>query len=85
MVTCQVATCNRNKTRKNADQKVASGQRILTTGRIAGDFWLGKFNMTLDCFCGRPIGTLVNSMQENPDVTRSKLPFLVGIWTPSNT
>jgi len=25
-----------------------------------------NFNVALDCFCGRPIGTLVNSMRGNP-------------------
>jgi len=41
----------------------------MTTGRTAGeDFSLGKFNVTLDCFCGQPIGMLVDSMWANPDI-----------------
>jgi len=48
---------------------VTSGQRILRRGRIAGKISsLGKFNVTLDYFCGWPIGMLVNSMRGNPDV-----------------
>jgi len=31
-----------------------------------GDFSSGKFNTTFDCFCGRPIGTLVDSMLGTP-------------------
>ena len=45
---------------------------ILTRGCIAGDFSLGKFNVTLDCFCCWPIGTTVDSMRENPDVIPPK-------------
>jgi len=37
-------------------------KRILTRGRIAGDFSFGKF-LTLDCFGGGPIGMLVDSMR----------------------
>jgi len=33
-----------------------------------GDFALGKFNGTFDCFGIQPIGTLVDSMRGNPDV-----------------
>jgi len=33
----------------------------------SGDFSLGKYNITLDCFCSRPTGILVNSMWRNPD------------------
>ena len=45
------------------------GQRIPTRGGFfTGDFLLGKFNVTLDCFYGRPVGMLVDSMQGNPDV-----------------
>lgn len=48
--------------------------------------------MTLDRFCSRPIGTLVVSMQGNPDsgvpensdVIPLKMPLLTGTWTPSN-
>ena len=29
---------------------------------------MGKFNVTLDCFCVRPIGKLVDSTRGNPDV-----------------
>jgi len=29
---------------------------------------LEKFNVTLYCFCGRPIGMLVESMQGNPSI-----------------
>ena len=32
------------------------------------DSSLGKFNVTLDSFCGRPIGMLVDSMWENPHI-----------------
>jgi len=63
---------------------ITSGQRILTRGRIAGDFPLGKFDVTFDCFCDRqserwttacgkiptsaPLGTVLGGVQENPDV-----------------
>jgi len=40
---------------------------------VIKDFLLEKFNMTLDCFCGWPIGTLVDRMWENPDVIPSKV------------
>jgi len=65
-----------------------------------GDFSSGKFNVTLDCFCGRPIGMLDDSMRGNPDVRATgiggvqenpdvispqKYPFPCGPWTPSNT
>jgi len=33
-----------------------------------GGFSLGKFNVTLDYFCGRPIVTLVDGMRGNPAV-----------------
>jgi len=59
-----------------------SGQRILTRGRIAGRFSLEKFNMTLECFCGRPIGTLVDSKRENPDVIPLKVLLPVGGLDP---
>ena len=81
----------------------ASGQWILTRGRIAGggDFSTGKFNVTLewlDCFCGWPVGTLVDSMwvilesgqlgmvlgsmRGNPDVSPSKVSVPVGDLDP---
>jgi len=45
--------------RNQAVITIISDQRILTRGRIAGrGFFIGKFNVTLDCFCGRPIGIL---------------------------
>jgi len=47
---------------------IASFQRTLTGGQIAGEFSLGKFYVTLDCFCGQPVGVLVNSMRGNPDI-----------------
>jgi len=45
----------------------------------------GKFNATLDCFCGWPVGTLVDSMQGNPDDIPPQNSSAWGIWTPSNT
>jgi len=49
------------------------------------DFSLGKFNVTLDWFCGQPIGTLeistsqplgtVLGVRQNPDVIPSKVSF----------
>jgi len=55
---------------------VKSGQRILTTGRIAGGLSLGKFNATLDCVCGRPVGTLVDIIEGNLDIiAHQKCPF----------
>jgi len=33
-----------------------------------GDLSLDKFNVTLDCFCGWPNGTLVDCTRRNPDV-----------------
>jgi len=49
------------------------------------DFSVGKFNMTLDCFCGRPIGTLIDSMLwEIPTSSPSKSPLGMGIWTRVN-
>ena len=38
----------------------------------SGDFSFGKINVTLDCFFGLPIGTLVDSIRENPDVITSQ-------------
>jgi len=32
------------------------------------DFPWEKFNVTLDGFCGQPVGMLIDSMRENPDV-----------------
>jgi len=82
----------------------ASGQWILTRGRIAGggrNFSTGKFNVTLewlDCFCGWPVGMLVDSMwvilesgqlgmvlgsmRGNPDVSPSKVSLPVGDLDP---
>jgi len=55
-------------TEADADHKT-SGQRILTTGRIAeGIFHWQISNLTLDCFCRQPIGTLVNSKLDNIDI-----------------
>jgi len=61
---------------------VTSGQRVLITDRIAGGFSLGKFNLTVDCFCGQPIGTVVDSMRANPDGIVSKVPLPVGDLDP---
>jgi len=63
-------------------QKTTSGQRILTSGSIADGFIVA-----LDCFYRRPMGTLEDSLQGNPDVIATlKCPFPLGIWTPpSNT
>jgi len=64
-------------------QKVkTSGQRILSRGHIAGEiFLLGKFNMTLDCFCGRPFGTLVDSTACGGIPTSGPLgTVLCGVW-----
>ena len=47
---------------------IASFQRTLTGGPESRDFSLGKFNVTLDCFCGRLIETQFNIMRENPHV-----------------
>jgi len=43
-------------------------RNIVMRSRIAGDFSLGKLNVTLDCFCGRLVGTLVDSMRGSPNV-----------------
>jgi len=51
---------------------------ILTRGRIARGCFIGKFNLMLDCFCGRPIRTLVDSIEGNVDVIPSKLPLCMG-------
>jgi len=40
-------------------------------GRIAGNFSLAKFNVTLDGLCVQPLGMLADSMQGNPNVTAS--------------
>jgi len=69
---------------------------ILMRGTSQGYFSLGKFIVTLDCFCGQSTGTLVNSMAGNRDVMSTgniacgKIPmssphFCMEIWTPSNT
>jgi len=81
--------------------KRTSGQTILTTGRIAWGFSLRKCCVTLDCVCGQPVTSLVDSMwanlesgplgmahcgvRENPDVIPSQLTLHGGIWTPSDT
>jgi len=88
-----------NKALKASISKsVTSGQRILMTGDIA----VGKFNVTLDCFGGQPVGTHADSRRVNFHVRAngngarrrteksrrhsfSKVPLLVGIWTPSTT
>ena len=44
----------------------------MARGGIAGGL-LGKFNVTLDWFCGRTMSTLVDSMRENNDVIPSKV------------
>jgi len=58
---------------------IISGQRILISGDIAEDFSSGKLSATLDCFCGQPIGMLLNSMREIPT---SGPPGVVlgGVW-----
>jgi len=52
----------------------------LTKTALQGDFPLGKFNVTLDCFCGHwltpcgeiptlgPLEMVLGGMQKNPDV-----------------
>ena len=57
---------------------IASGEKILTAGRIAGDISLWKINVTLDYFCGQSMGTLVDSTQRNPEVIPSKVSLPVG-------
>jgi len=47
---------------------ITNGQRILTKGDMQRDCSLGKYNVTLDCFCGWPVAMRVNSMRGNPDV-----------------
>jgi len=37
-------------------------------GCMVGDLSFGKFNVTLKCFCGWPVGTLVDNMRGNRDV-----------------
>jgi len=49
------------------NHKLTDGRRILSRGCIVGDFSLGKFNVTLDCFCSWPVGMLINSMWGNPN------------------
>jgi len=53
----EFALQNFNKWSKNFD---------VATSR--GVFSLGKFYLTLCCFCDRPVGMLVDSMRENIDV-----------------
>jgi len=44
-------------------------KKTLTRGHIVVEgFSLGKFNVSLDCFCSRPMGTLVDSIWGNPNV-----------------
>jgi len=57
---------------------ITSNQRILTRLHHTGDFSLGKFSVILDCFCGQPNGTMVNSMRGNPDVMGSPLGMVLG-------
>ena len=40
----------------------------MTTGRIAGNFNLGKFSVTFDGFCGQPVATPVDNMRIHYDV-----------------
>ena len=46
---------------------------------------VGKLNVTLDCFCGRPVGTRVNSTLENPDVMPLKIAPRMGYLDPHPT
>ena len=55
--------------KKGLKQAWTSSQRILTRGRIAGNFSLGQFNVAVDCFCRRSTGTLIDSMRGNRDVS----------------
>jgi len=47
---------------------VTSGERVFTRGHIVWGFSLGKFSVTLDCFCRWPVGMLIDIMQGNPDI-----------------
>jgi len=59
------------------------GQRTFMRGHVAGGhFSLENLNVTLDCSCSRPIGKPVDSMRENPDIVRSKVPFSMGEVDP---
>jgi len=50
----------------DASDERTSGQRILTRGRISGTYFsLGKFNVTLDCISGQPVGQHVRKSREN--------------------
>ena len=49
---------------------------------VTGDCSLGKFNLTLGCFCSRPTRMLVDSMQENPDVISPQKCLLMGDLGP---
>jgi len=57
-----------NKCSKNFDEKPHHRRGIF------------RWENSVDFFCVQPVGTLVDSMQENPDVIPSKVPLPVGIW-----
>ena len=52
LTSAAISPNNNNNWSKNFDGRL----------QCRGDFSSGKFNATFDCFCGRPIGTLVDSM-----------------------
>ena len=64
-------------------QLITSGQRILMRVCITGDFSLGKFNVTLDCFCGRSVGMLIHGMWKIP-TSRPLGTVLGSMWVSSN-
>jgi len=69
--------------RKDTGEQVV--KEFLQEAASQRGFVIGKVNVTLDFFCGRPIGTLVDSTRENPDVIPQKCPFPRGCRHPSDT
>jgi len=63
---------------------ITSGHRILTTGRIAGGFFIGgKFNETYSAASAAgQIATLVDSMPGIPDVISSEVLLPTGDMYP---
>jgi len=69
--------CKQNKRSKNFDNRL----------HCRGDFSLGKFNVTLDCFCSWPIrmlatGNSARCVWENPVVIPLKIALCVAASEP---
>jgi len=63
-------TTNHNKWSKNFDERP----------HCRSDFLLERFNVTLNCFCSRPVWTLVSGMQQNPDVKPAENSARWRVW-----